>query len=98
MTNGGTGPFNGQLLLVNSGRGNLPPSVALANPQPPHNVEITSNRIGYSEFQTLQLLSLFPVGIASLHPELGNVTELAYKANLLSVLKSYFERNPLTLL
>jgi gluconolactonase len=40
MTNGGTGPYNSNLLFVNSGRGMLPPTVTLVNPLPPYNATV----------------------------------------------------------
>ena len=36
MTNGGT-PYRNQILLVTSGRAELPPSMVLVNPYPPYN-------------------------------------------------------------
>ena len=40
MTNGGTGPYNGSLLVVTDGFGLLPPSVVLVNPKSPNNVTV----------------------------------------------------------
>lgn len=40
MTNGGTGPYKGKVLLVTSGRAELPPSIVLVDPHPPYNVTV----------------------------------------------------------
>ncbi|KII85411.1 hypothetical protein PLICRDRAFT_115744 [Plicaturopsis crispa FD-325 SS-3] len=40
MPNGGTGPYKSSLLLVTSGRANLPPSLVLVNPKPPYNTTV----------------------------------------------------------
>lgn len=60
MTNGGTGPFNGQLVLVNSGRGELPPSVALVNPKPPHNVTVLLDNFFGRQFNSLNDVKIYP--------------------------------------
>ncbi|KAF7760244.1 hypothetical protein Agabi119p4_10920 [Agaricus bisporus var. burnettii] len=41
MTNGATGPSNGNLILANSGRGTIPSTIALVNSKPPHNATFT---------------------------------------------------------
>lgn len=53
MTNGGTGPFHGQLLLVNSGRGPLPSNVVLVNPFPPHNTTVLLDNFFGRQFNSL---------------------------------------------
>lgn len=53
MTNGGTGPFRSQLLLANSGRGPLPPSIALVNPKPPYNSTILLDNFFGRQFNSL---------------------------------------------
>lgn len=53
MTNGGTGPYQGQLLLANSGRANLPPTLALVNPAPPHNTTILLDNFFGRQFNSL---------------------------------------------
>ena len=53
MTNGGTGPYRGQLLLANSGRAHLPPTLALVNPEPPHNTTILIDNFFGRQFNSL---------------------------------------------
>lgn len=53
MTNGGTGPFHGQLILVNSGRGQLPPNVVLVNPASPNNVTVLLDNYYGRQFNSL---------------------------------------------
>jgi gluconolactonase len=53
MTNGGTGPYEGKLLLVTSGRAYQPPSVALVDPAPPHRTEILLNNLLGRQFNSL---------------------------------------------
>ena len=60
MTNGGTGPFFGQLILINSGRGPLPPSLALVNPLPPHNTTILLDNFFGRQFNSLNDVKIFP--------------------------------------
>ncbi|KAI9057698.1 D-lactonohydrolase-like protein [Trametes sanguinea] len=60
MTNGGTGPFFGNLLLVNSGRGSLPPSVALVNPNPPHNTTVLLDNFFGRQFNSLNDIKIRP--------------------------------------
>lgn len=60
MTNGGTGPFHGQLLLVNSGRGPLPPSVALVNPEAPHNTTVLLDNFFGRQFNSLNDAKIHP--------------------------------------
>lgn len=60
MTNGGTGPFFGQLVLVNSGRGPLPPSLALVNPKPPHNTTILLDNFFGRQFNSLNDVKIYP--------------------------------------
>ncbi|KAI0635348.1 D-lactonohydrolase-like protein [Trametes polyzona] len=60
MTNGGTGPFFGNLVLVNSGRGPLPPSVALVNPAPPHNTTIILDNFFGRQFNSLNDVKIRP--------------------------------------
>jgi len=38
MTNGGTGPYKGKILLMNQGRGDLPANMVLVDPEDPSNV------------------------------------------------------------
>ncbi|CDO76202.1 hypothetical protein BN946_scf184819.g2 [Trametes cinnabarina] len=60
MTNGGTGPYFGNLLLVNSGRGQLPPSVALVNPNPPHNTTVLLDNFFGRQFNSLNDIKIRP--------------------------------------
>ncbi|KAI0666479.1 D-lactonohydrolase-like protein [Trametes maxima] len=60
MTNGGTGPFFGNLILVNSGRGPLPPSVALVNPAPPHNTTVLLDNFFGRQFNSLNDVKIRP--------------------------------------
>ncbi|EMD32368.1 hypothetical protein CERSUDRAFT_108812 [Gelatoporia subvermispora B] len=60
MTNGGTGPFRGSLVLVTSGRGPLPPSVALVNPSPPHNTTILLDNFFGRQFNSLNDVKIHP--------------------------------------
>ncbi len=60
MTNGGTGPFLGQLVLVNSGRGPIPPSLALVNPLPPHNTTVLLDNFFGRQFNSLNDVKIHP--------------------------------------
>lgn len=60
MTNGATGPLGADLLLVNSGRGNLPPSVTLVNPDPPHNVTVLVDNFFGRQFNSLNDVKIHP--------------------------------------
>ncbi|KAK7052266.1 SGL domain-containing protein [Favolaschia claudopus] len=62
MTNGGTGPFHGNLLLINSGRGPLPPSIALVNPNPPHNATVLLDNFFGRQFNSLNDIKIHPSG------------------------------------
>lgn len=62
MTNGGTGPFGGNLLLINSGRGPLPPSIALVNPNPPHNATVLLDNFFGRQFNSLNDIKVHPSG------------------------------------
>ncbi|EJD47003.1 calcium-dependent phosphotriesterase [Auricularia subglabra TFB-10046 SS5] len=60
MTNGGTGPVDGKLLLVNSGRGNLPPSITLVDPRPPHNTTVLLDNFFRRQFNSLNDVKVHP--------------------------------------
>lgn len=62
MTNGGTGPFNGNLILINSGRGQLAPSIALVNPHPPNNATVLLNNYYGRQFSSLNDIKVHPSG------------------------------------
>jgi len=60
MTNGATGPFRGSLVLINSGRGPLPPSIALVNPAEPHNVTMLLDNYYGRQFNSLNDIKVHP--------------------------------------
>jgi len=60
MTNGGTGPFNSSLLIVTSGRGSLPPSVAFVNTLPPYNVTVLLDNYYGRQFASLNDIKIHP--------------------------------------
>ncbi|KAJ2926444.1 hypothetical protein H1R20_g10650, partial [Candolleomyces eurysporus] len=62
MTNGGTGPYNGSLLLITSGRGDRPPSIAIANPRPPYNATVLLNNFFGRQFNSLNDIKVHPTG------------------------------------
>ncbi|KAL0581463.1 hypothetical protein V5O48_000617 [Marasmius crinis-equi] len=62
MTNGGTGPFNSSLVLITSGRGPRPPSIALVNPLPPNNVTVLLDNFLGRQFNSLNDIKIHPSG------------------------------------
>lgn len=62
MTNGGTGPYKGSLLIVNSGRGPLSPSMALVNPLPPYNSTVLVDNFFGRQFNSLNDIKIHPSG------------------------------------
>ncbi|KZT71085.1 D-lactonohydrolase-like protein [Daedalea quercina L-15889] len=60
MTNGGTGPYYGSLLLVNSGRGIRAPNLALVNPLAPHNATIILDNYFGRQFNSLNDVKIHP--------------------------------------
>lgn len=52
MTNGGTGLFHGKVILVNSGRGDRQPSIALVDPKT-HNTTIILDNFFGRQFNSL---------------------------------------------
>ncbi|KAI0321394.1 D-lactonohydrolase-like protein [Amylostereum chailletii] len=60
MTNGGTGPYHGDLLLITSGRGNLPPSIVRVNPQPPYNTTVLVDNFFGRQFNSLNDIKVHP--------------------------------------
>ncbi|KAJ7088639.1 D-lactonohydrolase-like protein [Mycena epipterygia] len=62
MTNGGTGPFRGNLLLITSGRGPLPPSIVLVNPNAPHNTTVLLDNFFGRQFNSLNDIKIHPSG------------------------------------
>ncbi|KAJ7604640.1 calcium-dependent phosphotriesterase [Roridomyces roridus] len=61
MTNGGTGPFRGDLLLITSGRGNLPPSIVLVDPVSLNTTVLLNNFFG-RQFNSLNDIKIHPSG------------------------------------
>jgi len=53
MNNGGTGPYYGSLLLVNSGRATLPPNLVMVNPNPPYNTTVLLDNYFGRQFNSL---------------------------------------------
>jgi len=64
MTNGGTGPFRSNLVLITSGRGPLPPSIALVNPKPPHNATVLLDNFFGRQFNSLNDIKIHPISKA----------------------------------
>jgi sugar lactone lactonase YvrE len=62
MTNGGTGPYNGSLLLVTNGLGPLPPSVVLVNPKSPNNATVLLDNFFGRQFDSLDDVKVHPSG------------------------------------
>ncbi|KAH9837970.1 D-lactonohydrolase-like protein [Rhodofomes roseus] len=72
MTNGGTGPYYGSLLLINSGRGVRPPNLVLVNPSAPHNATVILDNYFGRQFNSLNDVKI--------HPRSGNIyfTDVTY--------------------
>ncbi|KAG6837406.1 hypothetical protein H0H93_010024 [Arthromyces matolae] len=62
MTNGGTGPYKSSLLLITSGRGSRPPSIALVNPKAPNNVTVLLDNFFGRQFNSLNDIKVHPSG------------------------------------
>lgn len=62
ITNGGTGPFHGNVLLATRGRGNLPPSLVAMNPKPPFNTTVLLNSFFGRQFNSFDDLKVHPSG------------------------------------
>ncbi|KAL1747205.1 hypothetical protein HDZ31DRAFT_32451 [Schizophyllum fasciatum] len=62
MTNGGTGPYNGRLLFINSGRGHRPPSLTLIDPKPPYNTTVLLDNYYGRQFNSLNDVKIHPSG------------------------------------
>ncbi|KAF8326185.1 D-lactonohydrolase-like protein [Cantharellus anzutake] len=60
MTNGGTGPYRSSFILVNSGRGPRPPSIALVNPKAPYNSTVILDNFYGRQFNSLNDLKVHP--------------------------------------
>jgi gluconolactonase len=61
MTNGGTGPLGGSLLLVTNGRGLLPPSLVLVNPHPPYNTTVLLDNFYGRQFNSFNDVKVHPI-------------------------------------
>ncbi|KAJ6585925.1 D-lactonohydrolase-like protein [Mycena capillaripes] len=59
ITNGATN-YKGQILLVNDGRGNLPPNVVLVNPRPPFNSTVLLDNFFGRQFNSLNDVKIHP--------------------------------------
>lgn len=62
ITNGGTGPVNGSILLATRGRGNLPASLVLLNPNAPNNATTILDNFFGRQFDSLNDLKIHPSG------------------------------------
>lgn len=62
MTNGGTGPYNGSLLLITSGRGNRPSSIVAVHPKSPYNTTVLLNNFYGRQFNSLNDAKIHPSG------------------------------------
>lgn len=62
MTNGGTGPYHSDLLLITSGRGTRAPAIARVNPAPPHNVTVLLDNYYGRQFTSLNDIKVHPSG------------------------------------
>ena len=59
MTNGGTN-FRSQVLLATSGRGSLPSSLVLVNPNPPFNTTVMLDNFFGRQFNSLNDIKVHP--------------------------------------
>jgi len=59
MVNGGT-PFGDKLLFITSGRGNVPPSLALVNPKAPFNSTTILDNFHGRQFNSLNDAKVHP--------------------------------------
>ncbi|PPQ96414.1 hypothetical protein CVT26_005093 [Gymnopilus dilepis] len=62
ITNGGTGPFKGSLLLATRGRGNLPSALVLVNPKAPNNATVLLDNFFARQFDSMNDLKIHPSG------------------------------------
>ncbi|KAF9028930.1 D-lactonohydrolase-like protein [Hymenopellis radicata] len=62
MTNGGTGPVNSSLLLINSGRGPRPPNIVRVNPSSPQNATVLLDNYYGRQFNSLNDIKVHPSG------------------------------------
>ncbi|EJT98527.1 calcium-dependent phosphotriesterase [Dacryopinax primogenitus] len=64
MTNGGTLYANGQPLFIQSGRAELPPTLAIVNPSPPYNSTVILDNFYGRQFNSLNDVKVHPVSKA----------------------------------
>lgn len=64
MTNGGTLYMDGQPLFIQSGRAELPPTLALVNPSPPYNSTVILDNFYGRQFNSLNDVKIHPVSKA----------------------------------
>ncbi|KAF9053553.1 D-lactonohydrolase-like protein [Hymenopellis radicata] len=62
MANGGGGPFEGDVLVITSGRGYLPPSIVRLNPYPPYNTTVILDNFFGRQFNSLNDIEVHPSG------------------------------------
>ena len=62
ITNGGTGPINGSILLATRGRGNLPAALVLLNPNAPNNATTLLDNFFGRQFDSMNDLKIHPSG------------------------------------
>lgn len=58
ITNGGTGPFHGNVLLATRGRGNLPASLVAMSRKPPFNTTVLLNSFFGRQFSSFDDLKV----------------------------------------
>ena len=63
MANGGTGPYKGNIIFMNEGRGNLPSNMVLVNPYPPYNASILLDNFYGREFNALNDAKVHSSGV-----------------------------------
>ncbi|KAF8990431.1 hypothetical protein BDQ17DRAFT_369019 [Cyathus striatus] len=74
ITNGGTGPFKGNLLLATRGRGLLPSSVVLVNPKPPYNATVLLDNFFGRQFNSMNDIKVHESGqIVFTDPGVGQI-------------------------
>ncbi|KAI0079471.1 D-lactonohydrolase-like protein [Panus rudis PR-1116 ss-1] len=78
MTNGGTGPVHGNLLLVGFGRGSRPSAVTLSNPNPPFNTTVLLDNFFGRQFNSINDVKIHPTSkkIFFTDPEYGFINHI----------------------
>lgn len=84
MTNGGTN-FRGELLLVQSGRGNLPPNVARVNPDSPFNSTVILDNFFGRQFNSLNDVKIHPKSGKIFFTDVTLVDFLAFNSKLICI-------------